>query len=165
MEKRNEVNRKLIIHSFSVFILVLVIFCAIQFIDYSIIKPINIIQDENPEIVEWALENIIMDDHYISISGYAFMIGEASREFDLNIVLKNTETKEAFEIPTVLVIKDEINDFVQDEIDYSQSGFFSKINTDIINFDRNSFYIYIEYNNNDHQIFIDTKQLLIKGGS
>lgn len=160
MKKQFEVNKQLIGYSIVVFIFLIATFLIVQFIDYSRIVPIEIIQHDDPAFVNWSIDNIIIDNNYIAVKGYAFVVGEIPKEFDLNIVFKNTETEEAFEIPTVLVENEELINLVQDDIDYSQSGFLSIINKRMIDFDHNSFEIFIEYNNKGYNLFIDTNQII-----
>ena len=162
MFNRKEVSKYFIICSFFIFFILIVIVCFVQFLDYSIIKPIEITNINENDLVQWEIENINNGNHYIAIDGYAFIEGEKPREFNLNVVLQNTETMKAYELPTVLVTKEELTNYTSDEIDYSNSGFFSIVNKEIIDYDNYTFKILIKYYSDGNRFFIDTDQILSK---
>lgn len=160
MFKQKEVNKKFILISNILFFLFIGVLCIIQFLDYTNIQTINITDIDNNDTVEWAIDKIKVDRNFIAISGYAFIEGEQPKLFDLNVVLKNTDEDQAIKIPTVLVIREELEDNAPDGIDYSQSGFLAKVSRNAINFNSNTYEIYLKYFNNDHQIFVKTNQLI-----
>jgi hypothetical protein len=68
----------------------------------------------------------------------------------------------AYELPTVIVTKEELTNYTSDEIDHSNSGFFSIVNKEIINYDNYTFKILIKYYSDGNRFFIDTDQILSK---
>lgn len=162
MFNQKEVSKDFIICSFFLFIILIAILCFVQVLDYSIIKPINITNITENDLVHWEIENINYGNHFIAISGYAFIKGEKPGEFNLNVVLLNIETEQAYELPTVLVTKDEISEISSDNIDYSNSDFLSIVNKEIIDYENRTYKILIKYYNNQNRFFIDTNQIISK---
>jgi len=115
---------------------------------------------EDSNIVSWNIEKITQGNHYVSISGWAFIENEPPKIFNCSILLKSTITNECIEIPTTLVKRSDLNDLFTDGTDYTHSGFFTKVNVNKINLANNDYEILIKYFNNGHQIIIDTKQPL-----
>lgn len=160
MFNHKEVSKNFIICTFLLFLILIAILCFVQFLDYFIVKPIDITSITENDLVHWEIENINNGNHFVAISGYALIEGEKPGEFNLNVVLLNTETKKAYELPTVLVTKEELSEYSSDEIDYSNSGFFSIVNKEIIDYDNYTYEILIKYYNNENRFFIDTNQIL-----
>lgn len=160
MPKRSNLNQKSVIW-FSVFLFTCILLIGLlQFINYRMINPVEITKLHDEVEVIWEIEEIKSSKDYISISGWAMIYEEQLRTFDISVILENIGTKEAFEIQTVLVVRDDLNNVYPGSIDYSNSGFYSTVNKNQIGLENNSFEIYIKYFNNDNELFIKTNQIL-----
>ena len=154
-DKNNFIKTTFIIYIFCVFI-----FCLIQVIDYSIVRPIDITDIDENNIVEWEIDMVNIDSHYIAIGGYAFILNEKLTKFDVNVILENSETKEAIILPTMLYVREDLNEIFPDGTDYSQYGFLSRVNKYLIDYENNSYEIYLKYFNNEHSFFIKANMIL-----
>ena len=141
-------------------VVLIFLFCVLQIIDYSLIQPIEIKDTANNQSIEWQIEAIKVDRHYVAISGWAFIKGEHLLKYDLDVVLQNTETKETFSLPTVLDVREELNDIYDDNVDYSQTGFVARVNKRLIKFEENNYEIYLKYFHNDKGAFVQTHQII-----
>lgn len=142
----------------------IVLFCVVQIIDYSIIHSIDIEDISDDENISWVIDFIKIDRNYIAISGWAFIIGEVPKDFDINVVLVNTETKQGFVLPTVLTDRKDLEDVSSDRNDYSHCGFVSKVLKCLLGVNENSYEIYINMRVQNRNYLIKTNQLLIQSG-
>jgi len=139
---------------------IVILFCFAQFLDYSSVHPIRITNLDKGEVIKWNIEDVTITDQFVIIKGWAYITDEEIGSYDLSITLENIKTHEALEIPTVLLEIENLKNAYPEEIDYSNSGFFSKVNKKWIGLENNSFYIYIKYFNNDKNIFVKTNKIL-----
>ena len=136
------------------------LFCAAQFYDCSRLKSFDAAEATETNTAKWNIDIVNCGNHYVTVSGWAFILKEAPAKFNSNIVLKNKRTENYIAIPTVLVARTDLNKAFSDGTDYTQSGFFSKVNKNQIDLSHNSYEIYIKYFNNNHRILIDTNRSL-----
>lgn len=160
MFKQSAVNKNFITTTFIIFMFCVFAFCVIQIIDYSITHSINITDIDEDNIIEWDIDTVNIDTYYIAIGGWALIPNEELTEYDVNIVLENTETKEAVELPTMLYEREDLNEIYTDGTDYTNYGFLSRVNKLLIDYEDNSYEIYIKYFNNDHNLFVKTDMIL-----
>jgi hypothetical protein len=138
----------------------ILLFCIILIIDFSLPRKVDITNIDNENLVNWDFEEIQIAERYITVSGWAFIQGEDTRSYDINVVFKNVESGKSFEIPTKMIILEGLNGEFSDGINYSNNGFFAKINKILIKYEKGKFEIYIKYFNNDNQIFIRTNKII-----
>lgn len=160
MTNKKNANKELFILISTVLFICIILFSILQFFDYNRVYPIRIAKIDTENIVNWKIEEVIFSEDYISLIGWALIKGDEVRSFDTSIVLKNINSYEAFEIPTVLVVRGDLNDIFTDEKDYSNNGFYSKVNRNLIDIDNNSFKIYIKYFNNHYELYVNTNMIL-----
>jgi len=153
-------KKKIIKIAFIIYFSCIFIFCALQFLDYSIVKQTSITEIDDNEIVKWEIDTVNIDSHFIAIGGWALIPNEKLNEFDVNVILVNTETKEALQLPTMLYEREALNELFTDGTDYSQSGFLSRVNKYFIDYQNNSYEIYLKYFNNDHRFYVRTNLIL-----
>jgi len=157
---QTKVRKKIIYYLFFGFYCLLFLFTVTQIVDHSVIRPITIKNVDQENITNWNIESINIGSRYVAISGWAFIPGEIISQYELTVVLKEVNSEESFEIPTVLIEMESINEIYDDEFDYSQSGFFARINNNFINLREKSYEIYLKFYHNGHKFFIYTDEIL-----
>ncbi|MCI1966657.1 MAG: hypothetical protein LKJ17_11095 [Oscillospiraceae bacterium] len=157
---KTAVNKRNVIIASVILFLCVIIFCATQFYDCSNLQTFHVAEADETNCAKWNIDKINCGNNYVIISGWAFVLKEAPERFNSSIVLKSTKTKNYIEIPTALVARADLNKVFSDGTDYTQSGFFSKVNKDEIDLTHSSYRVYIKYFNNNHHILIDTKRTL-----
>ena len=133
------------------------IFAVLQIIDYSIPKEIQIdgISYMDNEII-WDIESINADRNFTSIIGWAIYPDEPQINIKVDIVLENKSTNKFYQIPSQMVSREDLNDLINDDIDYSNSGFFARVNNQLINLNKEYYNIYIRYRMNEKIYYIDS---------
>ncbi len=154
------VKKKVIIYISVFLFLCISIFCAVQFYDFSVLKTFYSEEVAETNETTWNIDTVNCGNHYVTISGWAFILKEAPARFNCNIVLKNVNDGSYIEIPTTLVARPDLNKAFTDGTDYTQSGFLSRVSKNQIRLSDNSYNIYIKYFNNHHHILINTNRIL-----
>jgi hypothetical protein len=138
----------------------ILLFCFLQILDYSLIHQTNITDAPHIDNLSWNILDIIIDSNYISISGWVQKPGNELDNFNIVVVLENSLTKEAVALPTVLLGTEVMDTASPTDIVYSKTIFLSKVNTWLIDFDRNNYDIYINFQTKQDSFFIKTNQSL-----
>jgi len=164
MLNQNCVDKKFVIKICVLGLLVIFILCILQILDYSLVHPVNIKDIAAEGQIEWQIDMIKVDSHYIAITGWAFVPGQEPENLSIGVVLQNVSTKDTLELPNTIVVRDDINDHYVDEIDYSKSGFLSRVNRILLDLDKESYNIYLKFVRHDQSVFIKTTQVLSSQG-
>jgi hypothetical protein len=164
MFNQKPVDKKLVIKLSFLGLVVIFLLCILQILDYSLVHPITISEISSSDQVEWQIDQIKVDTHYVAISGWAFTPGQEPANFAIRVILKNDSTNEAVEIPTTMVVKEKINENYDEEIDYSHSGFLSRVNKSFLDLNQNAYTIYLEFISQNQHLFINTNQVLNSRG-
>jgi hypothetical protein len=107
----------------------------------------------------------VEDGAVIFKNWYAFVPDEYISTFDINVVLKDRETGECLEIPTILAISEDIYDlYDREDLRLELSGFNAVVPGDKIGLDETSYDILLYYNSNDDDIYYYTGYELQQGG-
>jgi len=138
------------------FLLLILLFSAVMVIDLNLVQPFQPIEIDTDHPVQWALDEVQYGSHHLTLTGWALIEGETPVKFDLAVILQDQLSGEFLEIPTTLMVNDELGQIFTDGVDYSHSGFLAKINRNRLNLVNNSYRVFLDYRNNDHQYFIDT---------
>ena len=137
-------------------LLLILLFTAFMVIDLNHVQSFQPIPVSTDHPVQWTLDQAQYGSHHITLTGWALVEGELPVKFDLAVILQDHLTGEYLEIPTTLMVNDELDQTFADGVDYSHSGFLPKINRNRLNLVNNSYRVFLDYRNNDHQYFIDT---------
>jgi len=162
LSHKKAVKKKFIVKLILLGFVIFFVFTVVQILDYSLIRPVtitNILEEGN---AVWQIDMVRVDRNFTAITGWAFIPGQAPSDMAIKVVLQNTETKEAFELPTTLTDRDDINDQYSDDIDYSKSGFLSRVNNQFLDLEETSYNIYIKFISQGHLVFIKTDQVVSK---
>lgn len=138
------------------FLLVILLFTAFMVIDLNRVQPFQPIEIATDHPVQWALDEVQYGSHHLTLTGWALIEGEIPVKLDLDVVLQDRLSGDFFEIPTTLMVNDELDQIFTDGVDYSHSGFLAKVNRNRLNLVNNSYRVFLDYRNNDQQYFIDT---------
>jgi len=160
MIKQKQVDKKFVLKIWFFSTGVFVLFCVLQILDYSLINQVNIENIDQEGKIEWEIDLIRADTNYVAITGWAFIPGEQPKNMSINIVLENLSTNDSYKLPTTLIVREDINDHYTDEIDYSKSGFISRVNKHFLDLDNDSYMIYIEFLDQGEVIYIETEKIL-----
>ena len=94
-------------------------------------------------------------DDKFEISGWFIKKGVSSENGTFSLVLKNTKTEECFKLPTTIVDRVDMTDYIGDGTDYLKSGFSVSIfQDDVIDMDKNNYDILMLYEENDIEYLI-----------
>jgi hypothetical protein len=149
---------KLILLGFAIFL----VFAVVQILDYSLVRPVSITNISEEDSLEWQIDMVRVDRNFTAITGWAFIPGQTPSDMAIKVVLQNAETKESFELPTTLTVRDDINDQYADDIDYSKAGFLSRVNNQFLDLEGASYDIYIKFISRGQPVFIKTDQVVSK---
>jgi len=164
MLNQKSVEKNLVIKLSVVGLLAIFIFYILQIVDYSLVHTVKITDIAAEGQLEWQIDMIKIDTHYIAITGWAFTPDQEPANLAISIVLQDTSTEATIELPTALVERDDINDHYGDGIDYSKCGFLSRLNKRFLDLDNRSYDIYIKLVSHNQPIFIQTNQVLSSQG-
>jgi len=157
---QKSVEKKFVIQMSLLGLFIFFVLCILQILDYSLthsVKIANIAEEGN---FEWQIDLVKVDRNYVAITGWAFVPGQEPNNMAINVVLHNTSTKEAFKLPTVLVDQENINENYGEEIDYSKSGFLSRVNNHFLKLDKYSYEVFLEFIYQDQVFYIETDEIL-----
>jgi hypothetical protein len=138
----------------------ILLFCAAMIIDFNQVETLRNITITDEHMVQWELDPVKFGAHHVTISGWALVELEPLTEFDTSIILQDTATGKSIQLPTTVVKRGELNEKYPDGTDYSQCGFLAKANSTLIHLDTTSYKVLLKYFNNDHQVYVDTGQLI-----
>ena len=158
MGDRISVDKKIVVRIFLLGFLVFILFAIMQIMDYSLVQSITLTEVYQEGDIEWKIDMVRVDRHYVAIAGWAFVPGQEPRNMAVNVVLKNKNTYKAIRLPTTLVESDTINQEYPDEIDYSKSGFLARVNKNFLDLEEDSYEIYLEFINQGKVTYITTNQ-------
>ena len=169
-EKNVKVYNNIVILMFLVFIMLIGIFryrCNKQYkkIDadsYTVIS--NDVLDlynlkYNIELIELNETSTSSYDNRLLLSGWAIKTGINSNEIDTDVVLKNNQTGEYYNLKTIVQKRDDVNNVFDDSFDYRNSGFSTYIQLDDLF--KGEFYDYtvcLKLQHNGTVILIDTEK-------
>jgi hypothetical protein len=157
--KNKQVNKNFVITLIFVGISIITLFYIINIIDYSLIKKTTIEQTVN-NYIDYNIDNIKIDNNYLAISGWALISGEKPHNFDIDVILLNIDSYEAIVIPTILRSRSDLDGIIDDGINYSESGFVSRVYKNLINLDEYDYKIYIRYVTENEVFIIQTENFL-----
>ena len=160
MFNQKDVDKKVIIQSSLVGFFIFVVLCLLQILDYSLVHPVTITNIDREGLIEWKIDMVRVDTQYIAITGWAFVLGQEPNNMAVNVVLQNTSTQEAIQLPTILVDREDINEHYAEEIDYSKSGFLSRVNKYFIELEKDSYEILLEFVTQGQVFYIETDEIL-----
>jgi len=160
MFNQKDVDKKVIIQSSLVGFFIFVVLCLLQILDYSLVHPVTITNIDQEGLIEWKIDMVRVDTQYIAITGWAFVPGQEPNNMAVNVVLQNTSTQEAIQLPTILVDREDINEHYAEEIDYSKSGFLSRVNKYFIELEKDSYEILLEFVTQGQVFYIETDEIL-----
>ena len=160
MFNQKDVDKKVIIQSSLVGFFIFVVLCLLQILDYSLVHPVTITNIDREGLIEWKIDMVRVDTQYIAITGWAFVPGQEPNNMAVNVVLQNTSTQEAIQLPTILVDREDINEHYAEEIDYSKSGFLSRVNKYFIELEKDSYEILLEFVTQGQVFYIETDEIL-----
>jgi len=158
--QQKSVEKKFVIQMSLLGLFIFFVLCILQILDYSLthsVKITNIAEESN---FEWQIDLVKVDRNYVAITGWAFVPGYEPSNMAIKVVLQNTATKESFELPSTLVIREDINDQFTDGVDYSNSGFLSRVNKHFLKLDKDSYEVFLEFINQDQVFYIETDEIL-----
>ncbi len=162
MSHKKAVKKKFIVKLILLGFVIFFVFAVVQILDYSLVRTAIITDTSEEGSVVWQIEMVRVDRNFTAITGWAFIPGQAPSDMAIKVVLQNTETKESFELPTTLTVRDDINDQYADDIDYSKTGFLSRVNNQFLDLEETSYDIYIEFISRSQPVFIKTDQVVRK---
>lgn len=154
------VQKKTILSLSSIIILAILLFSMILYLDKSYLKPIKVVETSNAGM-GFHIDTLNITDQ-ITVAGWSFLEGESIEEVDCSVVLENVTTKEAYELPTNIELRADMNLAFPDGNDYSKSGFIAKVKTKKLNLDEDDYEIIIKYFNNENQLFVRTGEYVSK---
>jgi len=160
MQIKRKVTKLVIIKISLLSLSIIILFCVLQIIDYSVIRTININDLATAEDIEWHIDTINIDRYFIAITGWAYPSGKVPNNVHINIVLENIETKEAIVLPTVLVDREDLEEISLDGYDNSQCGFVARVMKYLINFNKKTYKILIDIKVREKNYIINTNQIL-----
>lgn len=137
-------------------LLTIILFTAAMVVDLNRVQPFQPVKISDKHPVQWALEPVQYGIHHVTLSGWALIVGELPVKNNLIVVLQDSLSGEFLEIPTTMIINDELGLIFTDGVDYSHSGFLAKVNRNYVNMANSTYHVFLDYRNNDHQYFIDT---------
>ena len=153
-------NKKILLFSTLIGLGLLLFFIAVMIVDFTRIRPLPpmTVTENNP--VVWQLNPVDYGDHFITITGWALIPGEALEKFTAHVVLENTASGELTQIRTMMLPMKQLNDDFPDGIDYTNYGFLAKANQRAIDLSQNSYLIFLHYQHNGHDYFLDLGQTI-----
>ena len=117
---------------------------------YSKVNEVQLIQEDRfVKDVTW-----IDGGSFYSIEGWGVLSGEEISTFEIYIILWNEEKKEGIVLPTQYKERPDVTAFMNDGVNYDKSGFKAVISKKKL--DDAKYNIYIKYQNNGHDICLDT---------
>jgi len=91
---------------------------------YSLVEDIKLIN---------AVEKMYIDKNYLKFEGYAFYLGQDSRNASISLFLKNLNKDEEIWADTKVLYRPDIQNYYNCDYNYEKSGFIAKINLNNIN--------------------------------
>lgn len=159
-DKRIEINKKALVIIMIIGTLLILGFNVIQVINYSAVRRLITFDGAHNPNIHWDIETIKVDRNYSSIVGWAILPGEQQINFMVDIVIKNISTKQAYIIPSQMLTMEDLNYVIDDGVDYSNSGFFARVNNRLINLNTEDYDIFIRYRVNGMNFYVETGKVL-----
>lgn len=137
-------------------------------VTYYLNKPTNCIHNAYCKNVNdsatspwWIYSSNPNPQDIIDISGWAVVRGEEVRKYNIWVLLREKNSEGKFiKLATELQNSDYLTQyFEEDHTNYSNSGFIASIKKCFLNTEK-QYEIFILYRNNEHNLLIDTKQVL-----
>lgn len=103
----------------------------------------------------------------LSIKGWAVLKGESIKSYKCNVILKDKETGSLLRLPTKLVIRKDVTEALKSSdsnFNYDKSGFIARVRLDKIEKSLQNYEIYLDYKNNDANLFVKTGVFLAEKG-
>lgn len=154
------ISKKTILSLSTIIMLGILLFVMVLHLDKSNLKPIKVVETPTSKM-EFHFDVVNVSDS-IRIEGWSFLEGESIEKVDCSIVLENIDTKEAFELPTNMLLRADMNLAFPDEYDYTKSGFLAKAKTSKFSLDLHDYEIIIKYFNNENELFLRTGEYVTK---
>lgn len=100
-------------------------------------------------------------EEIIDITGWAVVRGEEVKKYDMWVLLRAQDSDGKYlKLATELQNSDYLTQyFEEDNINYSNSGFVASVKKSFLDTDK-QYDVYILYRNNEHNLLVDTKQVL-----
>lgn len=146
--------------------LLLSAFCYLLFLAEGRICPARpgTAQEETP--VCWELERLYYDEktHYYTVDGWAFIPDEDIFSYNCHILLQDSETEEFLQLPSMQVQTENLSERFPELSGSAQAmengGFHSVFRRSKLDGALGQYTIFIQYQNNGHDILIDTNRRL-----
>lgn len=151
-------------------LIVTLFICALGFIvlsaidDARVIVRTDIVLEDNHSVA-YDIENVSIDKYVFFQNCYAAIPDLMINKWDVKVILMNQTTNESIQIPTYMAESEKYKEQYSDTNNtYQKAGFEANIKTDKLELENNNYNIILYYNNNDADIYIDTKYVLTAKG-
>ena len=91
----------------------------------------------------------------IRINGFAIIHGKATELIEINVLLKDEQTGEYWELPTEIVPRPDVTECVNDGVNYDYSGFSVDFSSSKMNFESHDYSVYLLYSANNETYLLD----------
>lgn len=151
-------NKKFLLFSSLIGIGLLLFFIVIMVVDFVSVRqlPSMAVTEDYP--VLWQLNPVDYGDHFITLTGWALIPSEPLERFSAYVVLENTASGELYQIRTMMLPTEQLNESFTDGVDYTNYGFLAKANQRVIDLSQNSYLIFLHYQHNGHDYLLNLGQ-------
>lgn len=96
---------------------------------------------------------------------YAFIPGESIRTWDLQVLLEEEDSGDAVSIPTYMIENAAMKEyFAEGDDTYLRVGFSANVKASRIDLASHNYKVLLYYNNNEHDLYVDTGYVLTENG-
>lgn len=159
-------RQKTVLLLFGTGVLLLLLFCCFLYRMEGRLRPAVPGGTESDSVVYWEVERLYYDEdtHYYTIEGWAFVPAEEIDTYACQILLQNEQTGQLVELPGIMVDRSDLETRMPECEDSFQAmehcGFRSIFSRDKLPGGLEQYVIYLEYQNNGHDILINTQRRL-----
>lgn len=99
-------KKRIIFIYFSLYVFIFTTYAVIRFMEFSAVKELDVSQYLTNDNICYELEGTV-DSKNMFLSGYAYWFGDVERGLHFAVALKDTQTGEVFEVPTIIQERDD----------------------------------------------------------
>ncbi len=161
-------SKKFLVPFFIVLILISFLFIARLCKNADLIKEIDVTCYEKDNIKNYSYNidefyyedsNIYLKDDIVRISGWIVKPNIEVKDISIKVVFKDMVTNRYYQLPTLMISRNEVNSFVDDGYNHQYSGFLMNVKYDRL--DRNTDYkVFILYTINGTTYLVDLNSTL-----